>query len=305
MKDFSIIIPTFERQTIFKETLDATIEAIKGFNGEIIVVNDSKKETIYLENSNVVTLTDNPKSGVASARNHGAGLANSDNLIFLDDDMILSEHSIVKIMEYFSLNEKNFYLFEWVYPPKLSNQLAKNKFGRYMVKHNLVSLKGWLGNEWDDQKDVFEIRMGASYCLCIKKGNFESIGGYNEDFPHAGAEDFEFFSRAKKLGFRIFIDKTIKIFQNEADRINLKNWLARKKRNGETIKIAVGLGYTDLAFNYNILKRIFYSISKHFKWLFFLLFEITPNKKNFDFLSFIFVDILLGTSLFEGYSIKK
>jgi len=300
MKELSIIIPTFERGEIFLSSFKAAKEATKNIDAEIIVVNDSKDQEIQLENYESVLVVNNKGKGVASARNFGATLATSENLVFLDDDMFLTKESIERLLYYFNKAEKAFYLFNWDYPPELYELLQKSKFGRYLIRYNFVSLKGWLGDEWEE-KDVFQLNMGASYCLPIKKKHFDEIGGYNEDFPHAGAEDYEFFTRSKKVGFKTFVDTTITIYQNEKDRIVMQNWLSRKKRNGETISVAVQLGHDELKFSYNAIKKTIYPVLILSKPFFYFIYKLVPNVKWMDILSFRIINTLLGTYLFEGY----
>ena len=82
----SIIIPTKDRETIFEKTLYSALKAVEGYDIEIIVVNDSKEHKVLLKDKypNVIVV-DNPKEGVASARNLGARIAKSDLLLFFDD----------------------------------------------------------------------------------------------------------------------------------------------------------------------------------------------------------------------------
>lgn len=301
--DFSIIIPTYERKDIFYKSLKNTLDVIQDYNSEIIVINDSANQKIEFSNPRV-RIERNPKKGVASARNFGASMAKSDRLIFLDDDMLLTKPGVDKILEHLCKEEQSFYLLNWKYPHDLESSLKGEKFGRFMINHKLISLEGWLDEKWIDNS-IFEVDMGASYCLPITKKNFDLIGGYNEGFPHAGAEDYDFFSRAKNLDFTIFIDSSITIFQNEEDRTDLKNWLLRKKRNGQTIRFAVELGYDQLAFNYNWIEKLIYKIASPIKGFIFFLYKLVPNVHIFDPLSHTLIKLLLGTHLYEGYYISQ
>ncbi|MGK7390871.1 MAG: glycosyltransferase family 2 protein [Candidatus Cyclobacteriaceae bacterium M2_1C_046] len=302
MKDFSIIIPTFERQEIFNKTLAAAHKAIENIDAEIIVVNDSKKSKLKITiDSNKIKVLNNPGKGVASARNFGASQAVSGHLIFLDDDILITKTAVEQAKKHIQEDKNNCYLFNWFYPPQLIDKLSKSKFGRYLEKYQFTSLKGWIGPTWKESTDVFELSSGASYFLPITADNFRRVGGYNESFPHAGAEDYEFSQRALKMGIKFYLDKTVTVFHNEEDRLNMNNWLDRKRRNGETIRVAYELGYKELEFSYSPLKKIAYRILGNLKPLLIFTFHVIPNTRTLDPVSFRIIHLLLGTHLYEGY----
>src|ERR1700722_2479252 len=127
---FSIIMPTFERGEVFKQSIAAAIEAIKDFDAEIIVINDSKKSKIILPESNPkIRVIDNPKTGVASARNLGAAMANADLLIFVDDDIIINKEALERTLLLYKNNDERCYNSDWVYPPELDERICKTQFG--------------------------------------------------------------------------------------------------------------------------------------------------------------------------------
>ena len=220
----SIIIPTKDRGKVFDEALQSVVKAIEGLHAEIIVINDSKssRPVIPIEYRNV-KLIDNPKGGVASARNLGASHSLAELILFMDDDFLVPAGSITQAIEIAQQDPKKIHLFNWIYPPPLQEKLAHFQFGRYLIKNGFTSVQGWLANEWRDE-EVFELKDGASYFLPIKKTVFTEIGGYNENFPHAGAEDYDFVQRAKEKGLRFYLDKRCILYHNEGDRIDLKSF---------------------------------------------------------------------------------
>ncbi len=300
----SIIIPTKDRGQVFDEALRSVVQALEGLDAEVIVVNDSKTSSpsIPPEFRNV-KLIDNPKGGVASARNLGASKSSAEFLLFMDDDFIIPSGSITRALEIARQDEKKIHLFNWVYPPDLQQRLSKFQFGRYLLAHGFTSVQGWLGNQWRSEA-VFELKDGASYFLPISKSIFDKIGGYNENFPHAGAEDYDFVQRAKERGVRFHLDKSCTLYHNESDRIEPKNWLMRKKRNGETLQMAVSFGYEELALNYSIYKKIVIATLSKAKPILFWSLKLIPNAKMFDRLYFSITSLLLSAYLFDGYSKK-
>jgi glycosyltransferase involved in cell wall biosynthesis len=299
--DISIIIPTKDRGEIFDDGLRSVVQATTGLLAEVIVINDSKRSapTIPAEFTNV-RLVNNPKSGVASARNLGASLSKGEFLLFIDDDFLIPPQAIALALEIAKNDSKKIHLFNWVYPPKVERSLSQFQFGRYLVAFGFTSVRGWLGIEWREE-EVFELADGASYFLPIKKSVFNEIGGYNESFPHAGAEDYDFVQRAKVIGVKFYLDKRCLLYHNEFDRINLRNWLNRKRRTGETVRLAVNLGHERLAINYSLHKKIMLRILSSFKFLLFGALKTIPNVKWLDRVYFKITNALLAVSLFEGY----
>jgi len=298
----SIIIPTKDRGKVFDQALQSVLAAIDGLDAEVIVINDSKSSRpIIPPKFHNVKLMDNPKSGVASARNFGASLSQAELMLFMDDDFVIPPHSITRVIKIAERDSKKIHLFSWIYPPTLQQRLTGLQFGRYLIQHGFTSVQGWLGDEWRDE-EVFELKDGASYFLPIRKSVFAAIGGYNEDFPHAGAEDYDFVQRAKETGIRFYLDKSCVLYHNEEDRIDLKNWLQRKKRNGETIKLAFQLGHQTMSINYSPYKRFILKMLSHIKFLFFVFLNVIPNISFFDRIYFGFTNTLLAIYIYEGYT---
>lgn len=86
---FSVIIPTFNRAHLIASTLnDVLIQSFSNF--ELIIIDDGSSD----ETKNVIeTIKDHRiiyqyqiNSGVSAARNHGAKIAQSDYIVFLDSD---------------------------------------------------------------------------------------------------------------------------------------------------------------------------------------------------------------------------
>lgn len=305
--ELSIIIPTKDRGQLLIETLHNAYQAILFLPVEIIVINDSKTDKIFIpvEWQNKVKALDNPKSGVASARNLGASLASASLLLFLDDDMLLQGENIQAILSLHRKYDQCSINLNWIYPPKLINQIKRTQFGRYLIHYGFTSLKGWnRGNYWSD-KELFQTNGITSQCLSIEKESFLRSGGYNEHFPHAGFEDYDFARAMTKKGLKFYIYPLSTLYHNEADRTSVRPWAARKKRGGITRRVAVEMGYTELEVRHNRMKNFIYKILVKVKPLLILIIESLPNIKALDLLYFKLTNILLGTSIYEGYNERK
>lgn len=308
MVEASIIIPTFNRN----ESVNICIKSILTCeldNIEIIVVNDYKEGEVILYEKNkstLITLVNNPKQGVASARNYGANLANSKNLIFIDDDMIVNKETILASIIFLNTTEKSTYNANWVYEKELLSQIIKTQFGRYLIQNNFTSLKGWNNSTitWMDNSLLVANGITSQF-FGIKKDDFLLVGGYNERFPFAGFEDYELNIKMKENNIVNYIDTRVLIYHNEKDRVHPKSWLQRQKRGAQTRKVAVDMGFSELKIKYNFIKKILYSLLSMLKPLLMICLKIIPNKNSFDIIYFKLINVLLGINIFDGYhSIK-
>lgn len=304
--DFSIIIPTKNRDKIINQSLQYALKAIVGFEVEIIIVNDGDNE-IELSNEikSKVKIYKNPKTGVASARNFGAKTALSEHLIFMDDDMWMQPDNLQTLSTLKQKLQNVCINLNWIYPPSLSAQIEKTSFGRYLEHYGFTSLKGWCrGLPWNDN-EIFEVNGITSQFLYMHKSVWQSVNGYNENFPHAGFEDHDFAARLRKNGTKFYIEPTSFLYHNEADRVEPKSWLARKQRGAETRKYAVAFGYPDLKLNYGFVKSSIYTFFIFIKPILFTFLKLIPNKKVFDKFYFAGINLLFGTVSYEGYTKSK
>jgi GT2 family glycosyltransferase len=306
----SIIIPTFNRAHIFSATLESAYQSVSGMDAEIIVVNDSKENQIVIDEKykNTVLVFNNPKSGVASARNFGARQAKGNLLLFLDDDILISKKNISDTLCFFDEheNQKVCLNLNWDYPQQVKELLPTTSFGRYLSHYGFTMLegKGWLNHTFAERNTFQVISAAASFYLGITKNLFESIGGYSEVFSHAGFEDHDFASRLKKHSITCYILPSSYVYHNESDRIDFKPWMTRKVRGGITRRQAVDAGYTDLQLHHGFFKKFCYRILVKGKPFLFFLERIIPNSVMFDRIYYRLMNLLLGTSIYEGYSKK-
>lgn len=303
--ELSVIIPTYNRGKIFNQTLASLCLALKNIESEIIVVNDYKSKELVIENqTKEVIVINNPLQGAASARNLGFSISKGDLILFLDDDMLISKSVIINLMDFTKSNHNKILSPNWIYPISISNQLNETKFGRFLVSIEYNSLKGWIkSNENWDGEEYIKTKGIASYCLMIKRQNFIELGGYNQTFLFAGAEDYDLTKRLEKMGIEFYIAPKQMIFHNENDRIELRDWLKRKRKNGYTLRNAVEIGYSEMAIEYSKLKRIALTLLWKFKTILFIIAEGIPNKKNFDPLYYFLVKLLTSIYIYAGYQV--
>jgi GT2 family glycosyltransferase len=297
----SVIIPTKERAEVFKLTIESLITALVDIDAEIIVVNDSKSEWIELPSSQCpLQLAENPKSGVASARNLGASLAKGDLLLFLDDDVLVDSKNINVILELHNRYDHAAINLLWIYPPRLLKEIGRKSFGRFLIKYGFTSMREGLEKEWRET-DIIETNVAASFCLSMKRTTFLLSGGYNEQFPHAGFEDYDFSMKLKKKGIRRMVYTQSIVYHNEFDRVDLKKWLSREQKGAETRAFGFVLGRDELELETSPVKQIGYSLLSRSKFLLHFGTRLIPDSPNLDWIKHRLIHLLLGTAIFQGY----
>ena len=306
--ELTIIIPSKDRAAIVLPTLERVYAAIEGIAAEIVVINDSKTAAIVIPDAwqQKVKIFDNPKAGVASARNLGASKAKADLLLFMDDDMWISAGNVRTTIALHQAHPESCCInLNWVYPPELQAQNRRTQFGRYLHHFGFDSLKGWSrGLPWNDA-ELFASEGITSQYLSMRKADFERSGGYNERFPHAGFEDHDFSKQLTAHGITSYVYPRSMLYHNEADRMSLRPWLARRQRGGETRRVAVQMGYTELEYHYGPLKSAVYRLTGSLAPLLQASLRLVPNRRAFDPLYFWLVNLLLGTALYTGYHARK
>lgn len=227
----SIIIPTFNRREIVKETLQNLSDSgeLREYAHEIIVVNDGSVELSDLENAYDglnVRVVKNTGKGAAAARNFGAKTASYELLLFIDDDILPVSGAISQIIEFHKNNRNCLLSGTWIYSPEVLQNLQRTPFGRFKIENDYVCMGGV--EKKPLAENLYESESLASFCLSATKETYEKIGGFNENFPFAGCEDQEFSIKAGNLGVKLNYLTSVKTYHNELDRGDKQRWMRRQ-----------------------------------------------------------------------------
>lgn len=298
----SIIIPTKDRVAVFEKTLEAAVQATAHLQCQIIVVNDSKESIPDVPKS--VLLISNPGRGVAAARNAGAKLAAAPLLLFLDNDILISKESMDHTLATHQQLTNACVNPDWVYPQALQKQLSKTSFGRFLKANKMTTFEGWYGKAWK-MNQLFQSESVASFHLSILKNDFERVGGYTENFPHAGFEDYDFPKRLKTAGLNFYIDSRIQVLHNEEDRMDVDNWLNNQQRRAETRRVAVAMGYTELIITYAPWKVMILQFVNR-TWAFWRAgLGLVAWGTLVDAFYRKYISLLVAARIFKGYNLNK
>jgi|AntRauTorcE11898_2_1112593.scaffolds.fasta_scaffold10418_2 glycosyltransferase involved in cell wall biosynthesis len=186
----SVVIPTRNRKKILKKCLKSlNQQTIDNSTFEIIIIddgsNDNNKlmiEQINLKPHYIYKYQD--QTGPAGARNTGIKLANGKYIIFIDDDIIVSENFI-------------------------ESHLKKHKNKKEIIVHGPVIYTNNLDNPTSAEKKIsdFSNAFFATGNASLEKKHLIKAGLFEEKFYEYGWEDLELGMRLKKLGLTAVKEK--------------------------------------------------------------------------------------------------
>ena len=186
----SIIVPAHNSEITIKDSLSKIIDESKKIISEIIVVDDcSKDNTVKIietfENIKLIKLEKN--KGAGNARNVGADQAKYENLCFIDSDIIISEDSILNLVNRLHEDDET--------GSALATQDSFN-LNKKEWSSNFVCLKSCYGTNTIKNEIKFSVCC-SEFCAISKKLFFE-VGKW-KPFYDAGGEEFDLGYRIRKL----------------------------------------------------------------------------------------------------------
>lgn len=234
----TVIIPTFNRIHTLKmclSALDPIRQSLHKSHYHVIVTNDNPNQNLKELLSHAfpwVQFLQGPHKGPAANRNEGATYAQTDWMIFIDDDCIPNIDCLEKYYQAITANP-DIDLFEGaIYADRPRLSLAEEA-------------------PINDQGNCF-----WSCNLGIRKSIFQALKGFDEAFPYAAYEDMDFAKRLKQAGYKTqFLSKAAVCHPWRTISAWKKFWRQRKsaliyiKKNPDewpqmngwmTLKIAIG-----------------------------------------------------------------
>jgi GT2 family glycosyltransferase len=180
----SVVIPTCQRADQLAECLELLAPERQGLAEdlyEIIVTDDgvnATSESLLHERFPWVKWTEGPHRGPAANRNHGAGQARGEWLVFCDDDCLPGKDLLQEYRKAFESEDA--FVFEGKIRPdrekqRLDEVAPINESGGYLWSCNFA----------------------------IRRSLFVEVGGFDERFPFAALEDVELRNRLLKRGLQI------------------------------------------------------------------------------------------------------
>jgi glycosyltransferase involved in cell wall biosynthesis len=204
----SIVIPCYNHGAMLREAL-ASVEQARNANVlEVIIVDDGSSEAETTRILNEVAeaghcVVPQPNRGLGAARNTGIRLAKSEFILPLDSDNRL----------------RDVYLNEGV-------SLLKNNPSIGVIYTDAEYFGEWRGARHVPNFDLLSlIRTNfIDACALYRKKLWEEVGGYDEQMPWMGLEDWDFWLRVASHGGRfVHLPKIGFDYRVRRDSLTVKN----------------------------------------------------------------------------------
>lgn len=193
----SVVIPAFNAG----QTISQTIEALERQTYprelfEIIVVDDgSTDNTAEIIRQYNVKCIYQEKSGPAKARNTGWRQARSEFIYFTDADCIPQSTWIAELADDYSTDK------------------IGAVGGSYGIANSRSLVADCIYQEIIERHNKMEkyVRALGSYNLSVRRNVLEEVGGFNEEYKMASAEDNDLSYKILKKGYLLFFDNNAKV----------------------------------------------------------------------------------------------
>ena len=239
--DVSVVIPVYNNFNYTKQCIFSIFKNHPLLNFEIIIIDNGStdKTKEYFANfqdlNNFRFISNDENLGFAKASNMGAKVSNSENILFLNNDTVVSKGAIDEL--YYSITAGSAKSLKigaagslLLYPDK-KIQEAGIMFEERLVPYNAYSGMNISGCGQSDIKNAIYIKSYnalTAACLMLKKEVFESVGGFDEGYIN-GFEDVDLCLKLREAGYRLIFNPKSIIFHFE------EKTAGRKKHDIENI----------------------------------------------------------------------
>jgi GT2 family glycosyltransferase len=223
----SVIVPTFNKARFLRASLAALgYQALARDRFEVVVVVDgSSDDTMaFLEGFRpgyALRHVWRENGGRSRARNHGAALARGTHFLFMDDDVLLHPRHLVHLLEGLEARPRG------VHAGSLSN-VRSEAVGQILEWFSAGAPPAFPSLEpycapyphYDAAKALFAAGEAPAAWwgvftagnLCVERGWFESVGGFDEAFHGWGPEDADLCYRLFRRGARGAFDAESRLY---------------------------------------------------------------------------------------------
>jgi len=222
MINFSIIIATYNRGKLLKETLnnlnDILQDKLFDNKNEIIVINNNSTDDTeiilkeYSRKYSFIKYNNEYNQGLSYARNRGINEANNEILIFMDDDIVVHTSWIDNILRGFK---------------DLKIAIVGGKVLPYKIK-----VPPWLPQEYYFLASIFDLGekrkktrsiMGCNFA--VRKKVLDEVGYFNVNLGRKGkqllgGEENDLCLRITKKGYEVIYEPNAIIYHKIEDKLN-------------------------------------------------------------------------------------
>ena len=196
-KKISAIVPVHKNCYI-----DDVISCLSNFIDEIIIINSSDSKFEFKNNEKVKIYNYEKKLNASQARNLGCYHASKEILLFVDNDVLLSDKAVkyIKSLEEIKYDD----IIGGVYRTSEKGKIFSN------INSSILNYRFLQGEEKNSKTEF----ISSSHFL-INKKKFEDVGKFNENL--GSWEDADFSFRAKSFGANLSLE-------SKFDAVHLKEY---------------------------------------------------------------------------------
>ncbi|MCC6370400.1 MAG: glycosyltransferase family 2 protein [Bacteroidia bacterium] len=225
-EDLSIIIPTYNGAHKIEGVLNCLQEQTNTKFEVIVVVDGSMDNTLTLLQSlkNKLTFSlkiiDTPNKGRSHARNTGAKAANTNFLIFFDDDMLPEPECVANHLKFMKQHSKSVSIGAQI--NFIDTRFKYNDFFLYKKELSEKGAQQLLAKKQPLEKNALFLTAAN---FCIAKSDFENLRGFDENIHFQ--EDFDLGKKAFEQGINLYYNHSA--FAYHSENISL-NYLINQER---------------------------------------------------------------------------
>src|SRR6266704_853276 len=199
MPKISVVIPTKNRSALLAETIDRVeSQTIPGDHYEVLVIDNASTDDtpdILAQKAGIypnLKFDFQKKPGAAATRNVGIRLANSDLILFIDDD-VQAEPALLQAHLDCHMKNPNSSVIGAVSMPWGD---TSDPFLKYLRDHRVL-------NPYTPSKGPIDFSYYHTCNVSTPTNVLVNVGGFNEAFSIYGIEDIELGYRLEKSGSRM------------------------------------------------------------------------------------------------------
>lgn len=227
MPNVSVIIPTYNRSFIIRQSVDSVLQqTYKDY--ELIVVDDGSTDNtceILKPYGDKIHYEFKENGGISSARNRGLEIAQGEYIAFLDSDDFWRPEKLQRQIECFNSHPE----YGLVATRCLTNTVDRNFNTISIDKRRRPGKSGWI------YKDLFYRNFIRTSSVVIKHECFHKVGAFDESLPRC--EEIDMCLRISKnyqVGFindilTVYTRRPVEIRQDSIK--GRKNWIRVLEKN--------------------------------------------------------------------------
>lgn len=254
---FTVIIPHYESQYFVTNTLRHLSRIDRVQQIEVLLIDDGSKESslqyiqycasrqfpklplkIYSWGDSSKLNTNEKIFRAGISRNWGAQMARSEQLFFLDADMLVP-FDIISCLEN-SFKKANLVQFKRLHIPYSHSNENSNYESLLCSEHLFIEESDYWSKLFDSEDWMLipdHWKMTCTYALAIRKSLFDQIGRFRRHFIRYGFEDTDLGFRLSQRNCKFYLDKTPLLHLTQS-RENTQSYFYKLKKMNRIQKMA-------------------------------------------------------------------